>query len=458
MTMRKRLAVAFVAASVLVFAAGARKMPKPGWNLFSKQQDVQLGREAAAEIEKQLTVIQDKALTDYINRIGNRLVERGQLEKYPFFFKVVQEDSINAFALPGGPMYVHTGLISAAENEAQLAGVLAHELSHVVLRHGTNQASKSQGIALIATLGGALAGGGGSMLGSLAQLGIGLGANSVLMKYSRGAESDADLLGMHTMARAGYDPIEMARFFEKLQAQAGGGNSKLAEFFSSHPNPGNRVKAVEKEIPYLAKNAYGQTEGNLTQMKQTVAKLPAAPKKTPGQSAQATPKASSQPQIQVTGRSQTYQGGGVAFSYPEGFEKQGDGSNGVTLAPRAGVVQGQGGASAIGYGIIAGASQVQGGQVNLDRDTQAFLQQVSQSNQNVKVEQQPQKIVIDGSNAYVTTLSSESPFPNTREIDVVITVDRGSALYYFIFVSPQNDYQRFESVYQSVARSIRFTQ
>lgn len=456
MTTRRRVVAGFLAGAVLLFAAGARKLPKPGWNLFSKQQDVQLGREAAGEIEKQLVVVQDKALTDYVNRIGNRLVERGELEKYPFFFKVVKEDSINAFALPGGPMYVHTGLITAAENEAQLAGVLAHELSHVVLRHGTNQASKAQGIAIIATLGGAMAGGG-SMLGNLAQLGIGLGANSVLMKYSRGAESDADLLGMHTMAKAGYDPIEMARFFEKLQAEAGRGNNKLVEFFSSHPNPGNRVKAVETEIPYLPKRAYGQSEGNLAKMKQAITKLPATPKPTPGQ-ASPTPKASSQPQVALTGRSQTYQGGGVTFSYPEGFERQSGGENGVTLAPKAGVIQGQNGANAIGYGIIAGSSQVQGGKVNLERDTQAFLQQVSQSNQGVKVEAQPQKIVIGGSNAYVTRMSSESPFPNTREIDIIITVDRGSMMYYFIYISPENEYQRFESIYQASARSIQFTQ
>ncbi len=456
MTMRKRVTIGLLATTVLLFAAGARKLPKPGWNLFSKEQDVQLGREAAAEVEKQLVVVTDKSLTDYVNRIGNRLVNRGELDKYPFYFKVVKEDSINAFALPGGPMYIHTGLITAAESEAQLAGVLAHELSHVVLRHGTNQASKSQGIALIATLGGALAGGGGSMLGNLAQLGIGLGANSVLMKYSRGAESDADLLGMHTMARAGYDPIEMARFFEKLQAEAGRGNNKLVEFFSSHPNPGNRVKSVEKEIPYLPKRTYGQTEGDLARMKQTIARLPAVAKPAAGQ-AQPTPKASSQPKLTLSGRTLTYQGGGVAFNYPEGFEQQ-SGSNGVTLAPKAGIVQGQGGSTAIGYGIIAGSSQVQGGKVNLDRDTQAFLQQVSQSNQGVKVEAQPQQIVIDGSNAYVARLSSESPFPNTREIDVVITVDRGTALYYFIFISPENDFQRFEPIYQATARSIRFNQ
>ncbi len=457
MTMRKRLTIGLLATAVLLFAAGARKLPKPGWNLFSKDQDVQLGREAAAEIEKQLVVVSDKSLTDYVNRIGNRLVERGELDKYPFYFKVVKEDSINAFALPGGPMYVHTGLITAAESEAQLAGVLAHELSHVVLRHGTNQASKSQGIAIIATLGGALAGGGGSMLGNLAQLGIGLGANSVLMKYSRGAESDADLLGMHTMAKAGYDPIEMARFFEKLQAEASRGNSKLVEFFSSHPNPGNRVKSVEKEIPYLPKRTYGQNEGDLAKMKQTIAKLPAVAKPAAAQ-AQPTPKAASQPKLTLSGRTLTYQGGGVAFSYPEGFEKQNDGSNGITLAPKEGLVKGQGGNTAIGYGIMAGTSQVQGGKVSLDRDTKAFLQQVAQSNQGVKVEVQSQQIVIDGSNAYVTRLSSESPFPNTREIDVVITIDRGTVLYYFIFVSPENDFQRFEPIFQTTARSVRFTQ
>jgi predicted Zn-dependent protease len=217
------------------------------------------------------------------------------------------------------------------------------------------------------------------MLGNLAQLGIGLGANSVLMKYSRGAESDADLLGMHTMAKAGYDPIEMARFFEKLQAEAGKGNSKLVEFFSSHPNPGNRVKSVEKEIPYLPKRTYGQTEGNLVAMKQTIAKLPATPKPVAG-AQQPAIKASSQPNLTLSGQTQTYQGGGVTFTYPAGFEKQGDGSNGITLAPPAGIVKGQGTETAIGWGIMAGTTQVQGGKVSLDRDNQAFIQQVSQSN------------------------------------------------------------------------------
>src|SRR5262249_39660068 len=134
------------------------------------------------------------------------------------------------------------------------AGVVAHEISHVILRHGTNQASKANLIQLPAMLGGAF--GGRGMLGQLTQLGIGLGANSLILKFSRGAESDADLMGTRIMHEAGYNPIEMARFFEKLEAEAGKGGW-FGQLLSDHPNPGNRVKAVQDEIRFLpAKSNY----------------------------------------------------------------------------------------------------------------------------------------------------------------------------------------------------------
>jgi Zn-dependent protease with chaperone function len=455
--MRKRLICGLLVALLAVWAAGPRKLPKAGWNLFSKQQDIQLGKEAAAQVEKQMTVIPNKPLTDYITSIGQRLVTRGGLDPdYPYSFHVVQDESINAFALPGGPMFVNTGLLKAVENEGQLAGVLAHELSHVVLRHGTSQASKAQGIQIIAMIGGALAGGNGSLMGNLAQMGIGLGANSVLLKYSRNAERDADLLGMHTMAKAGYDPIEMARFFEKIEAEAGRGNSKFAQFFSDHPNPGNRVQMVEQEIPYLPKQNYRGTEGNLKQMQKIVEGLPAAPKKAQAGPAGNSVKATQQNRPQLSGRVETYQGGGVSFSHPAEFKATGQGGNGVTLAPPEGVVQGQGGQTAIGYGILAGTVKPQSGRVNLDADTKAFLDQVAGSNNEVKVELQPQAITIGDSRAYVTKLTSESPFPGTREVDVIVTVDRQDTMYYFIFVSPENDYTRLEPIYQQVTQTIRF--
>src|SRR5262249_27257254 len=155
-------------------------------------------------------------LQDYLKRVGERLAATAEAKQsgFPFNFTLLNVPEINAFALPGGPMFVFTGLMTAADNEAQVAGVMAHEMSHVILRHGTNQASKANLIQLPAALAGAVAGNG-SLMGQLAQLGVGLGANSVLLKFSRDAESQADALGARMMSEAGYNPVEMARFFEK---------------------------------------------------------------------------------------------------------------------------------------------------------------------------------------------------------------------------------------------------
>ena len=240
----------------------------PGFNLFSKDQDVQLGKESAEQVRKQMTVIKDPVLTDYVNRVGKRLVSAREAQEsgFPFTFEVVADPSINAFALPGGPMFINTGLLRAVDNEAQLAGVMGHEMSHVILRHGTNQASKSQLIQLPAVLGSQVAGG--SMLGKLTQLGIGLGANSVLLKFSRTAESQADLMGSHLMAESGYNPIEMARFFDKLNAEGG---QRAPQFMSDHPNPENREKAIQEEIQKLPQKNYGYQTGQFQRMKQVVA-------------------------------------------------------------------------------------------------------------------------------------------------------------------------------------------
>lgn len=263
---------------VLILAAGVIhsevKPPKPGLNLFKKEQDVQLGKEAASQVEKQFEVIHDPRLQQYIDALGGKLARSRYASDFPYTFKVVADESINAFALPGGPMFVHTGLIKEAESEAQLVGVMAHEMSHVALRHGTNQASKANLIQLPALLAGQVAGG--SLLGSLAQAGVGLGANSVLLKFSRSAESQADYNGALIMSDAGYNPIELARFFEKLEAQSGK-QGRAAEFFSSHPNPGNRVQAIEALIPQLPPRQY--SEGDVRGFQQAhaiVMKLPPA--------------------------------------------------------------------------------------------------------------------------------------------------------------------------------------
>jgi len=281
--MKKMRMLAFIALpflGALGWAQGPTRF-RPGFNLFSKEQDVQVGQENAAQVRKQMTVIKDPVLSEYVSRVGKRLVsaQEAQESGFPFTFEVVADPSINAFALPGGPMFINTGLLRAVDNEAQLAGVMGHEMSHVILRHGTNQASKTKLIELPAVLASQMSGA--SMMGQLAQLGIGLGANSVLLKFSRTAESQADLMGSHLMAESGYNPIEMARFFEKLNAEGG---QRAPQFLSDHPNPENRQKAIEEEITRLPQQSYGYQTGEFERMKQVVAKMhepkPPAPAQT----------------------------------------------------------------------------------------------------------------------------------------------------------------------------------
>ena len=229
--------------------ADSRTRLKPGWNLFSPDQDVEMGRQVSKEAESQLSIIRNGNIASYIDSLGRQLASRASGAKYPFQFKVVNDKAINAFALPGGFVYVNRGAIEAADNEAQIAGVMAHEIGHVVLRHGTNQASKAYiAQAPLSILGGVL---GSNSIGSvLAQLGVGFAANSLFLKYSRDAESQADLMGTQILYDSGYNPNAMVEFFEKIQAESKG---RASEFFSDHPNPENRIgeiqAAIEKEFP-----------------------------------------------------------------------------------------------------------------------------------------------------------------------------------------------------------------
>jgi len=278
--------LAVIGFETLSLAQGPHRF-QPGFNLFSKQQDVQLGEESAAQVRKQMTVVNDPVLTAYVNRVGKRLVASQEATEsgFPFSFEVVADPSINAFALPGGHMFINTGLLRAVDSEAQLAGVMGHEMSHVILRHGTNQASKANLIELPVALAAQMSGKG-SMMGQLAQLGIGLGANSVLLKFSRNAESQADLMGSHLMAEAAYDPMEMAHFFNKLGSPGKGMVGNMAQFMSDHPNPDNREHAIEQEARLLPQRTYNYETGDFKRMKGVVAKIHEPPPKPAQQQAQ----------------------------------------------------------------------------------------------------------------------------------------------------------------------------
>ena len=248
---------------------------RPGFNIFSVEQDVEIGSESAAEVEKQLPLLNDSTVQSYIEEIGERLAAVVQGPDFPYQFKVVNVSDVNAFALPGGFMYVNRGLIEAAASEGELAGVMAHEIGHVALRHGTNQASK----AYLAQTGlGVLGGlfGGGTTTDIVSAIG-GFGLNATFLKFSRTAEEQSDVVGAQMLVKANYDPMAMASFFETLREESGRDPGKLEQFFSSHPAPANRARRIREEVQLLGPIRAGRPVGDFSRLRSRLVGLPKAP-------------------------------------------------------------------------------------------------------------------------------------------------------------------------------------
>ena len=251
----------FVAATV--FAASLSfAVPAAAVNLFSAKQDIEMGRRAASDAERQLPMLRDAAVEGYVNAIVRRLAAQAPGPRFPYQAKVVNSAEINAFALPGGYMYVNRGLILAARNEAELAGVIAHEMAHIAERHGTEQATKAYGAQAGLGILSQVLSGKNRRLNTAEQIAGSLGLNALFMKFSRNAEHEADRVGAQMMARAGYDPMAMATFFDLLQAKQRSNPNAVARFFSSHPPPANRSANIRASSQQLGRGN-GRVVGNL---------------------------------------------------------------------------------------------------------------------------------------------------------------------------------------------------
>ncbi len=222
---------------------GNRNINKGNLNFISLEKEVALGRQLAAEIERQVKLVEDPTITEYVNRVGQNLV-RNSDAKVPFTIKVVESDEINAFALPGGFFYVNSGLVLAADDESELAGVMAHEIAHVAARHGTEQASKGQLVNFASIPLIFLGGVGGFALRQAAGFLIPM----QFLQFSRGAESEADYLGLQYLYKTGYDPGAAVSFFEKLQARETAKPGTISKMFSTHPPTGDRIENAKKNI------------------------------------------------------------------------------------------------------------------------------------------------------------------------------------------------------------------
>jgi predicted Zn-dependent protease len=239
-------------------------------NFYSIEKEIALGKQMADEVEKTAKIVDDPVISEYVNRVGQNLV-RSSDAKVPFTIKVIDSEEINAFALPGGFFFVNTGIIQLAENESELAGVMAHEIAHVAARHGTRQATRGQ-VANLATIPLIFLGG---WTGYGVRQAAGLAVPMTFLKFSRGFEKEADFLGVQYLYAAGYDPTSMVEFFERLKAQEKKKSSSIAKVFSTHPLTKDRIKVVQKSIDEVlpAKAEYAVNTSEFEQVKIRLATL-----------------------------------------------------------------------------------------------------------------------------------------------------------------------------------------
>lgn len=433
----------------------ARVKPSSGFNMFSMQEEVQAGQQAEAQARKQLPVLPDSdPVVQYVQNIGARLAAHAPGEKWPYSFHVINQKEINAFALPGGPVYVNLGTIQAADNEAQLAGVMAHEISHVVQRHGTRAASKQMAAQLpLAILGGIM---GRGALSQMAQLGISFGVGSYFLKNSRSAESEADLLGTDIMYDAGYDPHQLAIFFQKIEEQGG---SRGPQFLSDHPDPGNRVQSVSKELGTLPHKQLATNSADFTRIKQQVASMkpPSAKEIAAGQhSGSAQGGMTTQGGIDYpSGNFRNFDHEDYTISYPENWQVFGDRSSSVTIAPPNGVSE-----NAVAYGAIINSYQPQEG-TSLERATHELLDSLRQSNPDLRQIGNDETMRVNGVAARSVELIGTSPIHGSegrmvRERDWVVTVQRqDGSLLYMVFISPESNFSSMRPAFEQMVRSMR---
>jgi peptidase M48-like protein len=430
-------------------------------NKYSVQDDIKLGRQAAQEAESQFPLLRDPQVQSYVENVGRRLVSgipaQFQHPEFQYYFKVVNARDINAFALPGGPMYVNRGMIEAARTEGEMAGVMAHEISHVALRHGTAQATKGQKYSIlggIAGIAGTILGGPG--VGQLAQAPFAV----YLLKFSREYETEADILGAQIMARAGYDPRDLANMFRTLEQQGGGGGG----FLSDHPSPSDRYARIERESQYLRVNGGMRDSREFARIQERLRGYGTAPTmaeiQRSGQRYPTGEPAGNYPNNPPSGRVsypssrlQTYNifNGGVQVSVPSNWREVNDG-NSVWFVPEGAYGQ-YNGQAVYTHGASFGVAQTNSR--DLQRASQELINSLAQGNNNLRTTGGYQRTTMSGRNALYTTLSNVNEATGRPETVRVITTQlRNGQLFYMVAVAPQNE-RGFDSSFEQILRSLR---
>jgi len=463
-----RILAAFVLAWTMLIApsaALAQTQVKAPRNKYKVQDDVKLGRDYSVQVEREFPILRDAQSTAYLENVGRRLVDSMPPEfrqpAFQYSFKIVNARDINAFALPGGPMYVNRGMIEAANNEGEMAGVMAHEIAHVALRHSTAQATQqsnplNQILGIGAVLGGAILGG---------QTGAAIGqqiySGFFVYPYSREYETQSDILGAQILARAGYDPRDLANMFRTIERESGGGGGP--EFLSTHPSPGNRYENINREAQQLnvSSNPIKMTRG-FERIQAQLRSLPRARsmkeiaeanKRNGGGGGGQTPTSGGRYESRVafpSARVRTYNPAAwLQLSVPDNWRALTGQQGEIWFAP-----EGAYGDQGITRGTLVGTYKAQSR--NLGEASQEYVQGILRSNSFLRQNSSYTRTTISGRTAFATALSGRSPVTNATEVvNVYTTTLSDGQLFYIVMVAPQSEASNYNLAFRNLLRSVR---
>ncbi|MBO0798660.1 MAG: M48 family metalloprotease, partial [Blastocatellia bacterium] len=376
-------------------------------------------------------------------------------EKFPYQFQVVATREINAFALPGGFLFVNAGAIAAARNEGELAGVMAHEIAHVELRHGTNQASKQRvAKAGIGILGSIASGGDNSNLGQAVNAIGGLGANMLFLKFGRGAEKEADLEGARIMTEAGYDPRDMANFFKTLESEGG---QRVPEMLSDHPDPGNRTQYILEEVkslpvsqhPVHTTEEFDQVKSRLTGKELSASsQLHRIGEDPGGLELRVRPQ-------KPSASFKAFQAGDGSFALqaPSNWDLLNAGGSNYIFAPKGAYGKFKD-SMMVTHGIFVGVVPMQ--QRDLRAATENFIRQQIETNDDFGLARSPQQVNFGGRNGYVSVVSGPSAISGVVEVDTTYTTTTNDGqMLYLVTIAPEDELASYQAAFQQILRSLR---
>jgi hypothetical protein len=469
-----RLAALCLITTIATASTLAQTPVKRDNNRYTAAQDVEIGQEAAAEVRRELPMLNDPRVDDYVEGVGRNLVRaippEFQEPAFRYTFEGVNQKEINAFALPGGPMFLHRGMIEAAKTEGEMAGVMAHEIAHVALRHGTAQATKGQKFQIGAIAGqilGAIVGG---AAGSVIAQGSSFGLGAYFLKYGREYEREADVLGARIMAEAGYDPRDMAEMFRTIENESGAGGP---EWLSSHPNPGNRYNAIQKEAAMLQVRGTPRSPAEFNAIKSRLRAMP--PAYTAEQIARAKANGRRLPDTAGGGNdegdiragnarveppSTQYQqvqvGNFLRLQVPSNWRRV-SGKESVTFAPEGAQYRGDSGRSGFTHGMQLGV--IPNESHSHQEATDELLASLQQGNPQIRRQNSGYvRESIGGRTALSTTLRNVSEVTGEAEIVAISTVPlRDGSLLYLIGVVPQDETDVYGAVFRRIKQTMQIS-